>query len=272
VNERLLAQLKKKKPLSFSDCKSTSVVGSQARKVFFTALEIDLSLTQRFSFRKIKTISWHCIDHKMVRVLPNLVLLAMALPGSLGFTTPCQTVGRGVVNFPTYQVNFRRNRYLTTTNTPMSTSTPPISSRNQNWPLGMLGGLGNSAASWTIPSAILETLFHYHGNVPFLPSFVLNLVLFFLIRTKLLKMLTPQGFAHGVALGTMLWTTLGWRGWSLTVLYLFLGSAVTKVRFSDKEKRGIAESRGGRRGPENLWYEKYCQHMFLLSKYLIFSF
>ena len=28
---------------------------------------------------------------------------------------------------------------------------------------------------------------------------------------------------------------------------------VTKVRFAEKEKRGIAESRGGRRGPENVW-------------------
>jgi uncharacterized protein (TIGR00297 family) len=36
-------------------------------------------------------------------------------------------------------------------------------------------------------------------------------------------------------------------------LYLFLGQIVTKVRFADKEKRGLAESRGGRRGPENVW-------------------
>ncbi|KAL3905814.1 MAG: hypothetical protein SGARI_004281, partial [Bacillariaceae sp.] len=51
----------------------------------------------------------------------------------------------------------------------------------------------------------------------------------------------------------MLWNSLGWRGWTLCVLYLFLGSAVTKVRFAEKEKLGIAEGRGGRRGPENVW-------------------
>jgi uncharacterized membrane protein len=51
----------------------------------------------------------------------------------------------------------------------------------------------------------------------------------------------------------MLWNTLGWRGWTLCVLYLFLGSAVTKVKFAEKEKLGIAEGRGGRRGPENVW-------------------
>jgi uncharacterized protein (TIGR00297 family) len=28
---------------------------------------------------------------------------------------------------------------------------------------------------------------------------------------------------------------------------------VTKIRFAEKEKRGLAESRGGRRGPENVW-------------------
>eukprot|EP00565_Helicotheca_tamesis_P005115 CAMPEP_0185727890 /NCGR_PEP_ID=MMETSP1171-20130828/3442_1 /TAXON_ID=374046 /ORGANISM="Helicotheca tamensis, Strain CCMP826" /LENGTH=226 /DNA_ID=CAMNT_0028396535 /DNA_START=444 /DNA_END=1124 /DNA_ORIENTATION=- len=66
-------------------------------------------------------------------------------------------------------------------------------------------------------------------------------------------MLTPEGFAHSIALGTCLWAALGWRGWTLCVLYLFLGQAVTKVRFEEKEKKGIAEGRGGRRGPENVW-------------------
>lgn len=66
-------------------------------------------------------------------------------------------------------------------------------------------------------------------------------------------MLTPEGFAHSLALGTMLWTTLGWRGWTVCVLYLFLGQLVTKVGFDEKESLGIAEGRGGRRGPENVW-------------------
>ena len=29
--------------------------------------------------------------------------------------------------------------------------------------------------------------------------------------------------------------------------------AVTKVKMQEKEKLGIAEGRGGRRGPENVW-------------------
>lgn len=66
-------------------------------------------------------------------------------------------------------------------------------------------------------------------------------------------MLTPEGLAHSLALGTMLWSTLGWRGWTVCVLYLFLGQIVTKVGFQEKEELGIAEKRGGRRGPENVW-------------------
>lgn len=100
---------------------------------------------------------------------------------------------------------------------------------------------------------LCRSIFRYSGQVPVSQSLGLNVVLFALLRSKLLRMLTPVGFVHACALGTGLWATLGWRGWTLCVAYLFLGSGVTKVRFAEKEKRGIAESRGGRRGPENIW-------------------
>lgn len=73
------------------------------------------------------------------------------------------------------------------------------------------------------------------------------------MKPKLDKMLTIEGFFHALALGTLLWHTLGWRGWTTCVLYLFLGQLVTKVKFREKEAKGIAEGRGGRRGPENVW-------------------
>jgi hypothetical protein len=107
-----------------------------------------------------------------------------------------------------------------------------------------------------------ESLFSYTGNVPFWQAFGLNAMLFALLSKKLLKSLTPEGFAHSFALGTLLWTTLGWRGWSLCVLYLAAGNLVTKVRFAEKEKRGLAEKRGGRRGPENVWYVTTDEHCF----------
>jgi uncharacterized protein (TIGR00297 family) len=104
-----------------------------------------------------------------------------------------------------------------------------------------------------IISVVAKSLFAYSGNVPIWQAFGLNGALFTLFRSKLLKMLTQEGFFHALALGTGLWTTLGWRGWTLCVAYLFLGSAVTKVKYAEKEKRGIAQGRGGRRGPENVW-------------------
>jgi uncharacterized protein (TIGR00297 family) len=37
------------------------------------------------------------------------------------------------------------------------------------------------------------------------------------------------------------------------VLYLALGSLVTRLGFRRKQQQGLAEGRGGRRGPENVW-------------------
>lgn len=102
-------------------------------------------------------------------------------------------------------------------------------------------------------STLTSSLFRYSGQVPLVQAFGLNAALFVVLRPKLLKVLTPEGFFHALALGTMLWNTLGWRGWTLCVLYLGLGSLVTKVKFQEKEDLGIAEGRGGRRGPENVW-------------------
>ena len=66
-------------------------------------------------------------------------------------------------------------------------------------------------------------------------------------------LLTPAGWVHAGALGTILWGCLGWRGWVAVVAYLVLGSLVTRVGLREKQKRGLAEARGGRRGPENVW-------------------
>ena len=67
-----------------------------------------------------------------------------------------------------------------------------------------------------------------------------------------LPLLTPSGWVHAGALGTILWGCLGWRGWLAVVIYLAAGSFVTKIGWRDKQKRGLAEARGGRRGPLSL--------------------
>ena len=66
-------------------------------------------------------------------------------------------------------------------------------------------------------------------------------------------LLTPAGWVHAGALGTILWGCLGWRGWLAVVAYLVLGSLVTRLGLREKQERGLAEARGGRRGPENVW-------------------
>lgn len=66
-------------------------------------------------------------------------------------------------------------------------------------------------------------------------------------------LLTPAGWSHAAALGTVLWGCLGWRGWLAVVLYLVLGSLVTRLGLRQKQARGLAEARGGRRAPANVW-------------------
>jgi uncharacterized protein (TIGR00297 family) len=66
-------------------------------------------------------------------------------------------------------------------------------------------------------------------------------------------LLTRSGWLHAGILGTILWGTLGWRGWLAVVAYLVLGSLVTRLGLRQKQQRGLAEARGGRRGPENVW-------------------
>jgi hypothetical protein len=101
---------------------------------------------------------------------------------------------------------------------------------------------------------LAQSLFRSAGTVPFWQAFGMNAFLFGILSPKLTKSLTPEGMAHAFALGTLLWTTLGVTGWSMCVVYLVAGNLVTKVKFEEKEKRGLAEGRGGRRGPENVWY------------------
>ncbi|CAN0145497.1 unnamed protein product [Phaeothamnion confervicola] len=74
-----------------------------------------------------------------------------------------------------------------------------------------------------------------------------------LVTGKYSGSLTKAGLAHSYALGVLLWATLGPAGWAACVLYLVAGSIVTKVRLAEKQARGIAEARGGARGPENVW-------------------
>ena len=84
-----------------------------------------------------------------------------------------------------------------------------------------------------------------------LTALSINLLLIALAQR--LPLLTKLGWVHAGILGTILWGCLGWKGWVAVVIYLSLGSLVTKLGFAYKYSKGIAEPRGGRRGPENVW-------------------
>ena len=89
------------------------------------------------------------------------------------------------------------------------------------------------------------------GLTTWVTAFALNGVLIALAQR--VPLLTRAGWCHAAILGTILWGCLGWQGWTAVVLYLALGSLVTKVGFQHKQRQGLAEARGGRRSPANVW-------------------
>lgn len=65
----------------------------------------------------------------------------------------------------------------------------------------------------------------------------------------LLSGLTPQGVACSWLLGGSIFSAFGAGGFALVCAYFILGSAATKFKLSEKQAKGIAEKRSGRRGP-----------------------
>ncbi|MEO0770612.1 MAG: DUF92 domain-containing protein [Cyanobacteria bacterium J06649_4] len=88
---------------------------------------------------------------------------------------------------------------------------------------------------------------------PWLVAIALNTVLIAIAFLLPKKLLTPAGYANAWLLGVIVWTAFGWRGYATVLFYFFVGSAVTKLGMAKKEAYGIAEARGGVRGPGNVW-------------------
>ncbi|WRH65699.1 MAG: TIGR00297 family protein [Planktothrix sp. GU0601_MAG3] len=88
---------------------------------------------------------------------------------------------------------------------------------------------------------------------PWLFAIALNTVLISLGVIVAKKLLTPAGWVHAWILGVLIWGCLGWRGYLIVVFYFLVGSGVTRIGKAEKEAAGIAEKRGGARGPENVW-------------------
>lgn len=88
---------------------------------------------------------------------------------------------------------------------------------------------------------------------PWLVAIALNTILVAIALILPKKLLTPTGYGNAWVLGVILWGALGWRAYVVTLFYFLVGSAVTKVGMIQKEAYGIAEARGGVRGPGNVW-------------------
>ena len=80
-------------------------------------------------------------------------------------------------------------------------------------------------------------------------AFALNGVLIALAQR--VPLLTRAGWCHAAILGTILWGC--WAEGGPLWCHLALGSLVTKVGFQQKQQQGLAEARGGRRSPANVW-------------------
>ncbi|WP_218081611.1 TIGR00297 family protein [Anthocerotibacter panamensis] len=88
---------------------------------------------------------------------------------------------------------------------------------------------------------------------PWLVALLVNSILAVPASTSRVKVLTPQGILHSWALGVLILGALGWAGYAIIFVYFVVGTAATRIGFAQKQARGIAEKRGGARGPANVW-------------------
>ncbi len=66
------------------------------------------------------------------------------------------------------------------------------------------------------------------------------------------NVLTEDGLVSSWILGNTIWLGFGFEGWVYMLSYFALGSIVTKLKFKEKEEKGIEEKRSGARGYENV--------------------
>lgn len=59
------------------------------------------------------------------------------------------------------------------------------------------------------------------------------------------------GALGGVVVGTVIYASLGWRGFAVLALFVAGGSALTRLGYENKMRWGAAEDRSGRRGAAN---------------------
>jgi uncharacterized protein (TIGR00297 family) len=67
----------------------------------------------------------------------------------------------------------------------------------------------------------------------------------------LARTVSIAGAVTGAVIGTAIFASLGWQGWTLLLVTFVTASIASRLGLARKQRLGIAESRGGRRGPGN---------------------
>lgn len=114
-----------------------------------------------------------------------------------------------------------------------------------------------------VPPEVLDVL------MPWVIAIGLNTLLLAIAWFAPKKLLTPAGIVHAWVLGIILWGTLGWRGYTVMLVYFAVGSAVTRLGLAEKAAAGIAEKRSGARGPENVWGSALVSALCALAAYTL---
>ena len=66
-----------------------------------------------------------------------------------------------------------------------------------------------------------------------------------------LGMVSPSGALGGLLVGTIVYASLGPRGFAVLTLFVVGGSVLTKIGYRSKQRAGTAQEHGGRRGARN---------------------
>jgi uncharacterized protein (TIGR00297 family) len=65
------------------------------------------------------------------------------------------------------------------------------------------------------------------------------------------RTVSVAGAICGAIIGIAIFTSLGWQGWTLLLVTFIAASGASRAGLARKQRLGIAEERGGRRGPGN---------------------
>jgi len=71
------------------------------------------------------------------------------------------------------------------------------------------------------------------------------------VATRLGRVISRSGAIGGFIVGALIYFLTDWRGYVVLVTFFILGTAVTKVKYKEKARMGIAQEDEGRRGAKH---------------------